>query len=270
MAWWWSLLVTGALWFILGVTLPLCLLAFPRYDITPLTAIAILLGTSLFATVSVVQGVMSLREKPFDWTSYINQRWYKPILTQLKEQEVIFTNGGLVDTNLFYEALNSGERNRFDANVVAGLDSYLKAAVRYNDIILQFSAAAVAALKADPLLGPMAANYESPKGGPVMHPYDLIADDERFKQQMSGWEKMVPASDYDVSVETLGPNWSRVELKIPGAKLYQDPAQATSAFERVRSNVRQLELANQLLDARKSVGDSSRHLNELMEAKLRE
>jgi hypothetical protein len=80
-------------------------------------------------------------------------------------------------------------------------------------------------------------DYKSLRGGPVFCPYEFAADDQRFREILVDWEKRFRASDEDLSVETLGPNWSRVELKVPGKKLYKDPANARSAFERVRENI---------------------------------
>jgi len=267
-----SLSVTSILWLLLGIALPLALLAFPQTTITSLAAIAILLGTLLFASVSVVQFLINFQEKPLDWQNYVKNRWYIPILEELKRQEAQDTlrNAGLVNTRYIYGSLNSGERHRFNVEVASALEDYLKAATQYNEKVLRLNALVVATIQADPVLGRLVADYESMRGGPLLHPYEFVAEEQRFESLLADWEKRLPASEDDISVETLGPNWSRVELKIPGKKLYEDPKIARSAFERVRASVLTTETAKELIDAKKSVEQASGHLREALEAKLRD
>jgi hypothetical protein len=109
----------------------------------------------LFAAVSVVQFWINFQPRPFDWQNYVKQRWFTPILEELKQQEIQSTlhNAGLVNTRYIYGSLNSSERNRFDGEVAAALEDYLKVSTQYNEKVLRFNSAAVAAIRADPVLG---------------------------------------------------------------------------------------------------------------------
>ena len=73
-----SLSFTMTVWLLLGVVTPLALLAFPRATVTPVVAMAVLLGSLVFATASVMQFVRDLQERPFDWGKYLERRWYSP------------------------------------------------------------------------------------------------------------------------------------------------------------------------------------------------
>jgi hypothetical protein len=262
-----SLLVTSILWFVLGIALPLVLLAFPQTAVNSLAAIAILLGTFLFAVVSVVQFAIYVQAKPFDWRNFVEQRWYSPIFEELTRQETKLRDAGLVSTRYIYDALSSEERSRFDVTVITEFEKYLKAATRYNEQVLRFNAAVVAVIHADPVLGPLAAD-KSMRGGPVLHPYEFVAEEQRFRQLLADWEKSMPGSESDISVETEGPDWSHVELKLPGAKLYEDPARARSAFERARASILPIEPAKELIEAKKTMEQSSINLRRAMEPNL--
>lgn len=147
--------------------------------------------------------------------------------------------------------------------------NYLRAATHYNEQVGRFNAAVVAAIQEDPVLGPLSADYKSLRGGPVLHPYQFVAEEQRFKQLLVDWEKTLPASENDISVETEGPDWSRAELKVPGAKLYQDPLRETSAFQRVRARILLTETVEYLMHAKKDIEQSSAHLRQALERKLR-
>src|ERR1700730_14078231 len=74
----------------------------------------------------------------------------------------------------FMTLLARGERNRFDAEVGAALKDYLNVATRYNEKVLRLNSAVVASIQADPVLGPLVADYKSMRGGPLLYPYEFV------------------------------------------------------------------------------------------------
>ena len=117
-----------------------------------------------------------------------------------------------------------------------------------NNAALRFNVMAVEAMRADPGLNNLTKDYRSPKGGPILYPYLFLQEDQRFTETLESWEKTLPSSDNDISVETQGPGWSRVEMKIPGSEFFRDPALAKRALERIRAGVRETDLAREYIN----------------------
>jgi hypothetical protein len=237
------LLLSVGIWALVGITLPLFLLILPEAAVTRLIAGAILISVLVFSFAAVGQFVLDLREKPFDLQGYLIGRWYRPINETLKQQIELLSRGGIVSTELAYEALNSDDSSRFNISLRDLLREYLKAAAANNDTALQFNTDVVQAMRADPEIGKLAKDYRNPRGGPVLYPFYFLEDDQRFNELVGNWEKTLPNSENDISVETEDPGWSRVELKIPGSEFYRDPSTARRTLEQLRASLRDSESA---------------------------
>ena len=166
----------------------------------------------------------------------------------LEQQTANLANGGLVSTELVYEALNSDDAGGFNLHLRELLREYLNGATPNNNAVLRFNAHVVEEMKADPDLGRLAKDYHSLKGGPVLHPYLFLEDDQRFGEVVENWKTTLPGSESDISVETEGPGWSRVELKIPGGELYRDPSLAKKVLERIRTSVQASEVSREYVE----------------------
>jgi hypothetical protein len=244
--------------------LPLILLAFPGITVTSVMALAMVGGVLIFGSGSVIQFTTDLVPKPFDWALYTRQRWLIPIARELHRQEPTVENGGIVGTSQIYQILASPERNRLNGQIVTGLSKYLEDANTYNDAVHHYTIITVKMFNEDRTLGPLTKGYNSPKGGRTLHPGEFLIDDQPFDKLLEGLEASTRNSENDISIETDGPGWSHVELKIPGKDFYRDAANAAAVLTSIRSRLLPTEEAKELVRARKKRRESSARLTQLI------
>jgi hypothetical protein len=224
-------------------------------------------GKVLFLISAISLGGASLQfaqdiAKPvsIDWSSYITVRWYEPILKQARQQQPGLGNGGMINAEYCMGAINSEENKFFDREIIDALKLYVVRVDSYNKEAKVFNALALETMRRDKVIQDSSANFRSLKGGPVLYPYYLI-DDRKWNEFR---ESLIRSVVGDVSVEVLGPSWTKIEIQIPGPLFTHESSKALKSLEEVRNSLRLEPQAREFLKARDLMAMASDHLIEVL------
>lgn len=260
----WSLFILLGLTTILGIILPLILLALPK-EITSTVGIVLLFTALISIGGSFSQFVYDVsRPLSFDRKAYISTRWYSFLLKEMERQRPKLENGGLLDVEFFVNALNSDDKKHFSHEAIRALEEYINCANFYNDRARDFNSIFLEAIRKDKQLGTLVSNHKSLKGGPVLYPYYVLLDEDKWRSHLDGFLRSLQGGDMDISIEVLMPRWTRVEFKIPGRAFSASPTKLTESLTAIRAVVNNAESAKQFLQARTELQTCTKRLQEVM------
>jgi hypothetical protein len=88
-----------------------------------------------------------------------------------------------------------------------------------------------------------------------------LIDDRKWNEFR---ESLIRSVGGDVSVEVLGPSWTKIEIQIPGPLFTHESSRVLKSLEEVRNSVRPEPQAREFLKARDSMAMASDHLIEVL------
>jgi hypothetical protein len=257
----WLLMLSG-LAFLLGVVLPLALLAW-KVETNGIAGSAILVSVLILTLGAFVRFGWDISAPlKADPREYIAARWYFPLLKELEIHNKKLQHGGLLDRDMFADAANSADKQQFSKEVFDALTEYVAGAESYNGKALRLNKKVIEVIQSDAILGPVVAGYRSHRGGPLLYPPDVL--DKTRLDEIAGAFTANP--DVDISVEVDMPRWHRVALKIPGHAFAAEPSQLRVTLGSIRQAVVETQEAKEFMDARHELAVAASRLRVAIES----
>lgn len=254
-----KILILCAIAIIAGILFPQSLLAH--------RSIPVIFGKLLFLVSVTSLGLASLQfardismPVTIDWESYIDARWYEPILRQVQHQKARFDNGGMINAEYCIEAVRSEDSAHFDHKLLDAIKKYVASVDGYNKAAQAFNHLALNRMRQDTVIQAASRNFKSLRGRATFYPYYLI--DERKWNAFKN--AAIRKAEGDISVEVWGPSWSRTEFQIPGHLFTQVPSKLLIAMEVVGSSVKSEPEAKDFMKVRESMSKTSDYLTEVL------
>lgn len=207
---WFSVLLLVTLAFLVGLVLPLLLLAMSRVP-EGIAAVALLVSVIVFIVGASFRFARDLTSEVKPTTlEYLDARWYSPLLKVLEESRNRVQRGALVDRSLFLDAINSPDHVQFSSALAEALPEYSKATEAYNNAALWVSKEVIEVVRREMQLGP---GLSAPSGSSAMVLYPPEVLDQSKLEELA--RRLENAQVADITVEVEMPRWSRTELRIP-------------------------------------------------------
>ena len=259
-----SLVVLSLLALLLGILVPLALLVW-KVETSAIVGTVLLVMALVPTFGALVQFGWDVWTPPKeDPHRYILERWYFPLLRDLERQDAKLQNGGLVDREMFINASNSSEASEMSTAVTEGLGEYLRTSSNYNEKSLAFSTQVISRMRTDPILEPLISGYRSGNQSATLYPADIL--NERRLQEIVKSLSERPGSD--ISVETLMPQWSRVEVRMPGGSFAAAPKRLRDVLDGINADVAGGQEARQFLEAREQLEETSGRLKAAIKSSI--
>lgn len=249
-----TILSLFALALFFGIICPIVLLSSGHYVSRALSTI--------IATISIVCALWGSIRFGFDASSpyepsaeYVLARWYRPLLKQVEANAPRPANGGTVDLDLFIDAGESPDKNRFPSVLLAAVKGYIAAGRSYNAAADVINAEIVGRLKN--ILG----GYRPIRSGQ----YQIVAPLEVVNSERM--EKLVVQNPPTAtSFEVQGPWWSRVVATISTAELPKKRESLRASLAAIRREVSHSPDFAQFNKRRDEFAAAQVHLQKALEA----
>lgn len=189
---------------VIGIVAPLIFLA-TNMMATPILSVSILFGSLFFNGATFWQFGKDISSIPKE--NYLESRWFEPLRAQITANETSIRTGYFIDPQLFIEASKSQESIRYGKQFTDCLEQYIKKVEEYNVTTKQLTAAVVDSIRHGVDEGRFSFGNPTRRGAAILNPV-WVLDRDKVESTI----RQIQNNDLDLSIETTGSSWSRVEM----------------------------------------------------------